>query len=135
MTRYANQKVAGSRGLFSAALGGAACGAALLAGAIVLLTCAVFFLHNAWLETHLATVAAVVSFGVVMLGAALSGWWLRARGLAVGAVTGIFYAALMAGIGACAAEGELSALLLANQFVLHVMAGALGGVLGVNLAA
>ena len=135
MARYANQRTAAGCGVLSAALGGTAVGAALACGAIALLASALFFLRSVWLEENLTIVATVASLSVVMLGAVCSGWRLRARGLAVGALTGLFCAALALGVSACVSAGDAPALLWINKFALHVLAGALGGVIGVNLAA
>lgn len=135
MARSVKTTAKGCCGIVSAALSGVACGAVLTGVAVVLLAGAVFLTADAWLEEHLSVVAVVASFSMVMLGAALSGWRLRAKGLLVGALTGFFYAALALALGIGVSAGELSPLLLANKFVSHMLAGALGGVIGVNLAA
>lgn len=135
MARYANQRTANGCGVFSAAAGGVAVGAILACVVIALLAVAVFFLRNAWMEENLARIMTVASFGVVVLGAVYSGWRLRMRGLAVGTLTGLFYAAIALGVAACVSAGDAPTLLWVNKFVLHVLAGALGGVIGVNLSA
>lgn len=102
--------------------------------AVVLLS--VFFLvsESSFAERNLQYVIVGITMISIFMGSVYSTFKVESKGLVVGLIIGFCYVSLSILIGLCVAQDNLSIFVLLNKFIAGLAAGALGGLVGVNLS-
>ncbi len=85
------------------------------------------------LENYLQYVIVAVTMGSIFIGSAFATKRVESRALIIGMAVGCIYVLFSVGIGMELANESISWLVLANKFIAGLAAGALGGIVGVNL--
>lgn len=101
---------------------------------LVFMSGVIFFTSFSFSETLIQYMLLAIHFFSIVLGSFLVGRWLKGRGLLLGSCIGLFYTLFAALLGLTCSEGALGVIALLNHVLLGVFAGALGGILGVNLS-
>lgn len=100
---------------------------------VVGLTAAFYFSDFSIEDEYLAYVMIFIMFVSILTSGFYAGYKLKAKGLAIGCVIGAVYALVSIGVGAEMTQSLGGWPLLASKFILSSLAGALGGIIGVNV--
>ncbi|HAK73756.1 MAG TPA: TIGR04086 family membrane protein [Sporomusaceae bacterium] len=88
---------------------------------------------NTFIEAYMQYIMVGVSLTSIFIGSAYATQQAQAMGLIIGVTVGIIYVLVSLGIGVELNNETLSMLVVVNKLVAGVAAGALGGLVGVNL--
>lgn len=102
--------------------------------AIAFLSLCLLFSDNLAIERHISYVIVGITLLSIFAGSVYATFTLEARGLVMGMVIGFCYVSLSILIGLELVGEPFSLLVLANKYVAGIAAGALGGLVGVNLS-
>lgn len=83
--------------------------------------------------TKLQYIMIAITLSSVFTGSFLAARYSQYKGLIIGLWIGFFYAFLSITIGKAMTQEELSTLFIFNKVFASILAGALGGLVGVNL--
>lgn len=86
-----------------------------------------------YLESYLEYIMVAISIGSIFLGSVLATQKAEAKGLLIGISIGILYVGISVLIGMELNNDAATALVLVNKLLAGIAAGALGGLVGVNL--
>jgi len=86
-----------------------------------------------YLEAYLEYIMVAISIGSIFLGSVLATQKAEAKGLLIGMSVGILYVGISVLIGMELNNDAATTLVLLNKLLAGVAAGALGGLVGVNL--
>lgn len=86
-----------------------------------------------YLESYLEYIMVAISIGSIFLGSVLATQKAEAKGLLIGISIGILYVSISVLIGMELNNDAATALVLLNKLLAGIAAGALGGLVGVNL--
>lgn len=88
---------------------------------------------NTFIEAYMQYIMVGVSLTSIFIGSAYATQQAQAMGLIIGVTVGIIYVLVSLGIGVELNNETLSILVVVNKLVAGIAAGALGGLVGVNL--
>jgi len=89
--------------------------------------------ESSFLEHYMQYVMVAVTMGSIFIGSAFATRKVESKALIVGMAVGCIYVLISVGIGMEITNESITLLILANKFIAGIAAGALGGIIGVNL--
>jgi len=89
--------------------------------------------ESSFLEHYMQYVMVAVTMGSIFIGSAFATSKVESKALIVGMAVGCIYVLISVGIGMEITNESITLLILANKFIAGIAAGALGGIIGVNL--
>ncbi|MCX7779715.1 MAG: TIGR04086 family membrane protein [Negativicutes bacterium] len=89
--------------------------------------------ENIYIDQYLQYIMVAVTMLSIFAGSAYAAQKAGAKGLVIGVAVGVLYVIISVGIGMEINKETISLLVLANKFGAGIAAGALGGLVGVNL--
>jgi putative membrane protein (TIGR04086 family) len=116
-----------------------AIGAGVLVGLMVSLVAIIFLsvvslaTESLFIENYLRYIMVAVTVTSIFIGSAFAAQRAGGAGLLVGMAVGIIYVLISVGVGLEMTQEPVSLLVLANKVFAGIAAGALGGLVGVNL--
>lgn len=116
-----------------------AIGAGVLVSLIVSLVAIVFLsvvslaTESLFIENYLRYIMVAVTVTSIFIGSAFAAQRAGGAGLLVGMAVGLMYVLISVGVGLEMAQEPVSLLVLANKAFAGIAAGALGGLVGVNI--
>ncbi len=116
-----------------------AVGRGVLASLIVSLVAIIFLAvvslatESLFVENYLRYIMVGVTVASIFIGSAYAAQRAGGAGLLVGMAVGLVYVLISVGVGLELTAEPVSLLVLANKFFAGIAAGALGGLVGVNL--
>ncbi|MDR3565848.1 MAG: TIGR04086 family membrane protein [Negativicutes bacterium] len=114
-------------------------GKGVLVSLVVSLICVLFLslaslgTENLLVENYMRYIMVAVTMSSIFIGSAYAAQRAGAAGLLIGMAVGGVYVLISLAIGLEMSTDAVSMLVLANKFVAGLAAGALGGLVGVNL--
>lgn len=103
------------------------------AALVLLLTAVVFFTSISIDHDNLHYMMIAIMIVSCFFSALSAGYRLRSKGFVVGLCIGALYALAAFGIGAAITAGTPAVALIASKSIVGMLAGALGGIIGVNV--
>ena len=119
----------------AAVLKGAALSIAISIVCALILSVATLFSDNRYLnfENYLEYIMIGVTLASIFIGSAYAAKKAGSRGFLVGVSIGIIYVLFSLGVGSDLGQNQILLPVLGNKLAAGVLAGALGGFIGVNL--
>lgn len=101
--------------------------------AIVFLSVVSLATESLFIENYLRYIMVAVTVTSIFIGSAFAAQRAGGAGLLVGMAVGVMYVLISVGVGLEMTQEPVSLLVLANKVFAGIAAGALGGLVGVNL--
>lgn len=101
--------------------------------AIIFLSVVSLATENLFIENYLRYIMVGVTVASIFIGSAYAAQRAGGAGLLVGMAVGVIYVLISVGVGLETTPEPVSLLVLVNKFFAGIAAGALGGLVGVNL--
>lgn len=101
--------------------------------AIIFLSVVSLATESMFIDTYLRYIMVGVTVASIFLGSAYAARAAGGAGLLIGVAVGLVYVLISVGVGLEMSQESLSLLVLANKLLAGIAAGALGGLVGVNL--
>ena len=101
--------------------------------AILFLSVVSLVTENLFIENYLRYIMVGVTVVSIFIGSAYAAHRAGGSGLILGITVGVVYVLISIGLGLEMTQESVSLLVLANKFLAGIAAGALGGLVGVNL--
>lgn len=101
--------------------------------AIIFLSVVSLATESLFIENYLRYIMVGVTVASIFIGSAYAAQRAGGAGLLVGMAVGLVYVLISVGVGLEMTPEPVSLLVLANKFFAGIAAGALGGLVGVNL--
>ncbi len=101
--------------------------------AIVFLSVVSLATESLFIEDYLRYIMVAVTVTSIFIGSAFAAQRAGGAGLLVGMAVGVMYVLISVGVGLEMTQEPVSLLVLANKVFAGIAAGALGGLVGVNL--
>lgn len=107
---------------------------AISAFAVVFLSAFFLVAESPFVERNLQYIIVGITMSSIFIGSVYATFKVESKGLIVGSIIGFCYVSLSLLIGLYVAQDMLSIWVTVNKFVAGIAAGALGGLVGVNLS-
>ena len=101
--------------------------------AIIFLSVVNLATESLFVENYLRYIMVGVTVASIFIGSAYAAQRAGGAGLLIGMAVGLVYVLISVGVGLEISQESLSILVLANKLLAGIAAGALGGLVGVNL--
>lgn len=101
--------------------------------AIIFLSVVSLATESLFVENYLRYIMVAVTMASIFIGSAYAAQKAGGGGLLIGVAVGVVYVLISVGVGLEMGGEPVSLLVLANKFLAGIAAGALGGMVGVNL--
>jgi putative membrane protein (TIGR04086 family) len=89
--------------------------------------------ESLFLDNYMKYIMVAVSVASIFIGSAYAAQKAGSGGLVIGVAVGIIYVLISVGIGLEMSNDSTTVFVLINKFLAGIAAGALGGLVGVNL--
>ncbi len=128
-----NPSLKDKQGLIYCVIKGVVLSLFLALASTLILTFLLSYWDLSFVEAHLQWIMIAITVISIFIGSTYSTYRVESKGLIIGVLIGLFY--ILAGVTVTWALGNdsFSLLLFTNKLIAGIAAGALGGLLGVNL--
>lgn len=128
-----NQNFKGKPGFIYCIIKGVVLSLFLALTSTLILTFLLSYWDLSFVEAHLQWIMVAITVISIFIGSTYSTYRVESKGLIIGILVGLFY--ILSGVAVTWTLGNdsFSLLLFTNKLVAGIAAGALGGLLGVNL--